>query len=244
MVTNASSVPLHYGSPLLPPPADPVLTPLPPLLSHPMLPDYILTIIGPIIAYWALSITFEIFDYFDWFAQYRIHTPVEVMMRNRVGKKEVAWWVFIQQVLQMGFAYVLSYLEGEEMTGFEQKEQYGMYLRVVGVERLLVKGLMLFGINGVGLEQNIERGMEGLVKGLGVVGLGGVAEGTSRDWRMGVASMLYWYIVPAMRLWIALFILDTWQYFLHRLMHTVPALYRTTSLQMDTLFLVLFANIR
>ena len=107
-----------------------------------------------------------------------------------------------------------------------------------------MKGLMLFGINGVGLEQNIERGMEGLVKGLGVVGLGGVAEGTSRDWRMGVASMLYWYIVPAMRLWIALFILDTWQYFLHRLMHTVPALYRTTSLQMDTLFLVLFANIR
>ncbi|KAF8441140.1 fatty acid hydroxylase superfamily-domain-containing protein, partial [Terfezia claveryi] len=164
-----------------PPPADQILTPLPPLLSHQMLPDYILTIIGPIIAYWALSITFEIFDYFDLFAQYRIHTPVEVKMRNRVGKKEVAWWVFIQQVLQMGFAYFLSYLEGEEMTGFEQKEQYEMYLRVVG---------------------------------------------TSGDWRMDLASVLYWYIVPAMRLWIALFILDTWQYFLHRLMHTVPTLYR------------------
>ncbi|KAF8416662.1 sphinganine hydroxylase [Tirmania nivea] len=229
MVTNASSVPSHYGSPLLPPPADQVLTPLPPLLSHPMLPDYILTIIGPIIAYWALSITFEIFDYFDWFARYRIHTPVEVTMRNRVGKKEVAWWVFIQQVLQMGFAYVLSYLEGEEMTGFEQMEQYEMYLRVIGVEGLLVKGLTLFGINGVGLEQKIGRGivgLGGLVTGLEVVGLGGIAEGITGDWRMDVASVLYWYIAPAMRLWVALFILDTWQYFLHRLMHTVPALYR------------------
>jgi len=150
-------------------------------------------------------------------------------MRNRVGKKEVAWWVFIQQVLQMGFAYVLSYLEGEEMTGFEQQEQYEMYLRVVGVEGLLVNGLMLLGINGVGLEQKIGTGvvsLGGLVKGLKVVGLGGIAAGTSGDWRMVVASVLYWGIAPAMRLWTALFILDTWQYFLHRLMHTVPALYR------------------
>ena len=153
-------------------------------------------------------------------------------MRNRVGKKEVAWWVFIQQVLQMGFAYVLSYLEGEEMTGFEQKEQYEMYLRVVGFEGLLVKGLMLFGINGVGLEQKIGRGivgLGGLVKGLEVVGLGGIVEGASGDWRMDMASVIYWYIVPAVRLWIALFILDTWQYFLHRLMHTVPALYSMAS---------------
>ncbi|KAF8462728.1 fatty acid hydroxylase superfamily-domain-containing protein [Kalaharituber pfeilii] len=227
---------LHQLPLLPPPPDDPVLTPLPPLLSHPLLPDWVLTIIGPVIAYWALSITFEIFDYFDLFSRYRLHTPEEVLQRNRVGKKEVAWWVFIQQVLQMIFAYMLSYWDGVELTGFEEWEQYRVYLNVVRVEGWMLRGLMLLGIDGVGLEEKIGRGIAGvsaLVKGAeGVMaGMGGVdatvATATEMvDWRMAVAAGLYSYIIPAMRFWLALFILDTWQYFLHRLMHTVPELYR------------------
>ena len=232
MTTRMSSQPFYYGSPLLPPPDDPVLTPLPALLSHPLFPDWVLTIIAPLIAYWALSITFEIFAYFDLFARYRLHTPLEVTMRNRVGKKEVVWWVIIQQVLQTGFAYILSYLDGEEMTGFEQKEQYELYLRVVGAEGLLVKGLMFLGIDGLRLEQKIGSGFVefgSLLKGMNAIGFDSLIAKASGDWRMDIAAVLYWYIFPAMRLWLALFILDTWQYFMHRLMHTVPALYSIIS---------------
>lgn len=125
----------------------------------------------------------------------------------------------------MGFAYVLSYLEGVDMTGFEQTERYEMYLRVVGAEGWVVRGLMVLGVDGVGLEEKIGRGLVGLGGVLEGVGLGSVVGKPSGDWRMDVATVLYWCIVPAMRFWVALFILDTWQYFLHRLMHTVPALY-------------------
>ena len=210
---------------LPPPPQDPVLTPLPPLFSSPWFPDWSLTIIGPVIAYWALSITFELFDYFDFFARFRLHTPEEVLRRNRVSKGKVAYWVFVQQVLQMGFAYVLSYLEGVEYTGHEQKELYGWYLSVVGLNRWLVQGVAILGLDGAGVEAKIGRGIAGFVSL--VTGLLGASElDVSKDWRMTVASGLYWYLIPALRFWVAVFLLDTWQYFLHRLMHTIPALYR------------------
>ena len=149
-------------------------------------------------------------------------------MRNRVGKKEVVWWVIIQQVLQTGFAFLLSYLDGEEMTGFEQKEQYELYLRVIRVEGSLVKVPMFLGIDGLKLVQKIGSGFAELgclLNGMDAVRFEGLTSRTSGDWRMDIAAVLYWYILPAMRLWLALFILDTWQYFMHRLMHTVPALY-------------------
>jgi len=38
--------------------------------------------------------------------------------------------------------------------------------------------------------------------------------------------LIYWWIIPALQLGFALFIIDTWQYFLHRLMHTNKFLYR------------------
>ncbi|KAI5805641.1 fatty acid hydroxylase superfamily-domain-containing protein [Peziza echinospora] len=210
---------------LPPPPQDPVLTPLPPLFSSPWFPDWSLTIIGPVIAYWALSITFELFDYFDFFARFRLHTPEEVLRRNRVSKGKVAYWVFVQQVLQMGFAYVLSYLEGVEYTGHEQKELYGWYLSVVGLNRWLIQGVAILGLDGTGVEAKIGRGIAGLLSL--VTGLLGASElDVSKDWRMTVASGLYWYLIPALRLWVAVFLLDTWQYFLHRLMHTIPSLYR------------------
>lgn len=221
-----------YTLPLLPPPPGSIqLEPLAPLFSHPLLNDSNLTIVAPIVAYWVLSLTFEVIDYFDIFARHRLHTPEEVLKRNRVTKKEVAYWVFIQQVMQIGFAWALTILDGTEMTGHEEWEVYKWYLRVVGFEGWAVKGLMVLGIDGIGLEQKIGQGIIGLgalVKGMDTAGLASEAlsQGPVSDWRMSLASGLYWYILPAIRFWIALFLVDSWQYFLHRLMHSVPSLYR------------------
>ncbi|KAF9974629.1 hypothetical protein BGZ73_001928 [Actinomortierella ambigua] len=37
----------------------------------------------------------------------------------------------------------------------------------------------------------------------------------------------YYYVESALRFWVAMAFLDTWQYWLHRLFHTIPYLYRT-----------------
>ncbi|KAF9586376.1 hypothetical protein BGW38_005960 [Lunasporangiospora selenospora] len=41
-----------------------------------------------------------------------------------------------------------------------------------------------------------------------------------------MAHVVYFYLEPLARLSVAMFILDTWQYFLHRLFHNVPTLYK------------------
>ncbi|KAI4233776.1 MAG: hypothetical protein LQ349_004209 [Xanthoria aureola] len=41
------------------------------------------------------------------------------------------------------------------------------------------------------------------------------------------ANFIYWTIIPAFQYLLAMFFVDTWQYFIHRAMHTFPWLYRT-----------------
>ncbi|OAX35447.1 hypothetical protein K503DRAFT_697028 [Rhizopogon vinicolor AM-OR11-026] len=45
-------------------------------------------------------------------------------------------------------------------------------------------------------------------------------------WGPEITHWLYWWGIPVARILFALFIVDTWQYFLHRLMHTNKYLYR------------------
>ena len=39
------------------------------------------------------------------------------------------------------------------------------------------------------------------------------------EWELVVAKLIYWLVVPALQFALAIVMLDTWQYFLHRLMH-------------------------
>ncbi|KAI6044233.1 fatty acid hydroxylase superfamily-domain-containing protein [Pisolithus marmoratus] len=41
-----------------------------------------------------------------------------------------------------------------------------------------------------------------------------------------ITHWLYWWVIPAVQFLLALFIIDSWQYFLHRLMHTNKFLYK------------------
>ncbi|EGN92262.1 hypothetical protein SERLA73DRAFT_191376 [Serpula lacrymans var. lacrymans S7.3] len=42
----------------------------------------------------------------------------------------------------------------------------------------------------------------------------------------GIVQWLYWWGIPMAQLFFAMFVIDTWQYFLHRLMHTNKFLYK------------------
>jgi sphinganine C4-monooxygenase len=79
------------------------------------LPDHLLTLAVPIIAYWSFSLFFHFLDIsgWKWLDKYRIHESEEIKKRNLVGRSHVAMAVAFQQVLQtlMG----LVWLENENI---------------------------------------------------------------------------------------------------------------------------------
>ncbi|KAG0632858.1 fatty acid hydroxylase superfamily-domain-containing protein [Tuber brumale] len=214
------------------PPAS-FLRPLPPLISG--VPDSIVLVILPIAAYWALSLFFHFLDVHDLLASYRLHTPEEVLKRNHVTRREVVRDVIVQQVIQTIVGLAIGVSEPEEMIGGEWWEIMGLYSKFVSVERWVLRGLATVGIDGLALEEKVTAGIT-LIGGnkvlaglMGVLGLDGQAGSSPEigDWRYKLVEIAYWYLLPAARFWVAIFIMDTWQYFLHRLMHEVKWLYKT-----------------
>ncbi|KAF3156047.1 hypothetical protein TWF106_001160 [Orbilia oligospora] len=192
----------------------PVLYPATPLL--PFISDALLSCLSPIVVYWVLSMIFHYIDEYELLEKYRIHTPEEVLKRNHVSRYEVIRDVIIQQVIQFGFGWILGYIEPEEMTGAESWEIYELS-QTVGWSTSLLLGLS--GIDAGTLSSNV-------ASYLSTQGSMGVFL-VNVDWRWKIAETLYWVLFPLLRLGLAIFILDTWQYFWHRLMHQVPFLYRT-----------------
>lgn len=146
----------------------------------------------PVIAYWGFSLFFHILDTYDLLPQYRLHTPEELLKRNRVTRFEVVKEVVIQHIIQTIIGGIAAYWEPVQYIGGEELEILGLYTKMLRFEKAI---------------------------GLSVAGVG------KGDWRYAAVEFAYWYAIPAMRLWFAIFLLDTWQYFLHRLMHEVKWLY-------------------
>ncbi|CCX09235.1 sphingolipid C4-hydroxylase SUR2 [Pyronema domesticum] len=204
----------------------PILTPQPPLF--PPITDHWVLLILPIAVYWTVSMVFHYLDTHDLLSKYRLHTPEEVLARNHVSRAEVVRDVILQQVIQTIMGGVTALWEGVEMIGYEQWEVLQLYTRFQTMEQWGLKALTLLGINGVALEEKIARGIvaaggdQVFLKAIELIGLEG-----SQDWRWNLVEVFYWYIVPVLRLGVAIFVLDTWQYFLHRAMHESKWLYKT-----------------
>jgi sphinganine C4-monooxygenase len=217
--------------PLPLPPPEPLLSPLPSLV--PSIPDSIVLMILPIAVYWLLSLFFHFLDVYDLLSGYRLHTPEEVLKRNHVTRREVVQDVIVQQIIQSIVGLAISFTEAEEMVGGEWWEVMSLYSKFVSAERWVLRGLAsTVGVDGVRLEEKVIAGITAvggdkvLAASLRLLGLDGA--GTSPemiDWRYKLVEVAYWYLLPAARFWVAIFILDTWQYFLHRLMHEVKWLY-------------------
>ena len=77
-----------------------------PQLWSPM-PDFWLSVVGPVAAYWLFCGFFEILDRGDWewLQKYKIHESREVISRNKVTKRQVLLAVILQQVTQMALGY-------------------------------------------------------------------------------------------------------------------------------------------
>ncbi|KAK6353212.1 hypothetical protein TWF696_005194 [Orbilia brochopaga] len=202
-------------SSFVPPIGEPILQPAAPLL--PFISDPLLSCVAPIIVYWILSMTFHYIDQNELLEQFRLHTPEEVLKRNHVSRYEVIRDVVIQQIVQFAVGWVLGYTEPQEMTG---AEPWHIYRLSQTIGWFVTSLFAVLGIDIQALATNTSAYLSFHDSPLTTL-LANV------DWRWKTAEALYWVGFPLLRLGFAIFILDTWQYFWHRLMHQVPFLYRT-----------------
>ncbi len=213
----------------LPPLPSYSLTPLPSIV--PGISDQLLALILPIAAYWTVSIGFHILDVYDFGSQYRLHTPAEVLKRNHVTRYEVIRDVVLQQIIQTVFGLAIGMLDPVEMTG-KQSYDIAMWARRIRVlQGYIPKVLALLGVDAVELGKNLVS-THPTPAGLF---LGGryphltqdtmspdgqnvrvPAFGSGEIW---AAQLIYWVLIPALQFGMAILIVDTWQYFLHRAMH-------------------------
>ena len=218
----------------LPPVPEYQLVPLPPLV--PPIPDKLLTMLLPIAAYWMLSMFFHWIDEKDCFSKYRLHTPAEVLKRNHVTRWEVVRDVVIQQIIQTVVGILLGMTEPDDYFG---KDDYNVavWARRIRIAQRLVPGMLaLVSVNAGGLAKNLAIShpiLSGVVSGGIYPSLNhtstfnGANESVPAfaDWETLLAKTIYWVVVPMLQFGLAIFIVDTWQYFLHRAMHMNKWLY-------------------
>jgi sphinganine C4-monooxygenase len=174
-------------------------------------PDQYLALALPIFAYWSLSLFFHYLDIsgWKWLERYRIHESSEVKARNIATRSQVAWAVLLQQVIQT------------------------------------LLGLLW--LSGRPRATNHLQNMQGISIKLGPL-LGWSMGGTNSEVVMhDLVYFVYWWSIPILQFLAAMYVssysrfsactvyspflfvrlfIDTWQYFLHRLMHTNKFLYR------------------
>lgn len=182
---------------------------------------------------------FHWIDTKDYFSQYRLHTPAEVLKRNHVSRWEVARDVVIQQVVQTIVGTLLGMTEPDDFSG---KDEYNVavWAQRIRIWQRAIPGLLsLVGVNASGLAKNLAGSYPMLASAVSggsyqfltkmvILGHGqSTAVPAFTSWEIVLAKVLYWYVVPALQFGLAILIVDTWQYFLHRAMHMNKWLYTT-----------------
>lgn len=204
----------------------------------PPIPDNVLALMLPIIAYWGLSMVYHFIDVNGYFEQYRLHTPAEVLKRNKVTRWEVVRDVILQQVIQTIAGLAMSYFDAAETVGREEYDVAVWATRLRLLQKAIPPTLALVGVDAVGLAKSVSQNGHTMLAGALAGGsypdlvqsliLDSGAEVVApafASWELSVATFIYWYLVPALQFMLAVSILDTWQYFLHRAMHLNRWLY-------------------
>ncbi|TQN67623.1 Sphingolipid C4-hydroxylase SUR2 [Colletotrichum shisoi] len=202
----------------------------------PGLPDVYLRLFLPIVVYWVLSMFFHLIDVYDIWPQYRLHTPEEITKRNHVSRYEVARDVVLQQLIQICMSIFLEYIDDEQLTGSEDYDVAVWATRVRIAQRALPTFLGLLGLNAASISKNMSAShpfIAGALAGGHYPFLTAELDGSHAvvpafaSWELLVAKAIYWLVIPGLQLFAAISILDTWQYFLHRLMHVNKWMYTT-----------------
>lgn len=147
--------------------------------------------------------------------------------------------MILQQIIQTVFGLVIGMLDPVEMTGSQSFEVAVWSRRIRAAQGFIPTGLSLGGVDAFGLGRNLEAThpiASGFFSGgqyphltQEVTGANGhsVTMPAFVSWEVWAAQLIYWLLIPALQFGVAIFIVDTWQYFLHRAMHMNQWLYTT-----------------
>ncbi|GMM27435.1 sphingosine hydroxylase [Martiniozyma asiatica (nom. inval.)] len=89
-------------------------------------PDAVLALALPIVAYWGYSLVYHVIDQYELFEQYRIHPTEEQLSLNRVTFHVVLRDVLFQHIIQTITGLSLFHFEPMPMSGFEQFELWDL----------------------------------------------------------------------------------------------------------------------
>lgn len=197
------------------------LTPRPSLI--PGISDPPLQLLAPVVAYWVVSLFFHFLDTYDLCAQYRLHTPAEVLKRNHVTRYEVVRDVVVQQMIQTAFGLLLAHFDPVETIGKEDYDVAVWAQRLRLAQSYIPSLLAALGVDALALSNKV-RAYPQLASFLA----GGVYSTQKiAPWELSVAKAIYWAGIPFLQFLVAILLVDTWQYFLHRAMHMNKWLYTT-----------------
>ncbi len=221
----------------LPPLPSYTLSPVKPLV--PFIDDFYLSLLAPVAAYWIVSLFFHALDVYDLLPQYRLHTPAEILKRNHVSRYEVARDVVIQQAIQTVVGAILGLTEATPYAGKEDYDVAVWATRIRIAQSVLPHLLGVFGLNAAAISKNVSGSHPVLAGALaggrypwitaGFDEKSGATVLAFAAWELFMAKAIYYYIVPAIQYFIAITVVDTWQYFLHRAMHVNKWLYSMLS---------------
>jgi len=174
---------------------------------------------------------FHYIDEFDLFPQYRLHTPAEVLKRNHVSRWEVVRDVVIQQIVQTVVGVGLAMTEPEHFIGREEFDIAMWAQRLRLAQRHIPAGLGVAGIDAMSLAQKAAPYSSALASTLSggdytvMQVVDGIVTPAYAGWELAIAKVMYYAAFPALQFFLAILIVDTWQYFLHRAMHMNKWLY-------------------
>ena len=188
--------------------------PRPPLL--PFLSDAYLLLLLPTGAYWAYGLLFHWIDRRGYLARYKLHTPAEILKRNKVPMSKV-----VSSIL---FYQAVTSLLGFWMLRGSKPEPQGNSDRDIALWALWLSQLRNSSsfFDWASWRDATIHSRFPVYKGIAAE-TGDVVPISMLD--LIVAKTVYYLLEPLAHFGVAIFVADTWQYFTHRIVHMNQYLY-------------------
>ncbi|KAL8826213.1 MAG: hypothetical protein Q9191_003940 [Dirinaria sp. TL-2023a] len=192
----------------------PELNPRTPLL--PFISDAHLLLLLPTGAYWAYGLLFHWIDTRGYLARYKLHTPAEILKRNKVPMSKVISSILFYQVTTTLLGFWMLRGSEPDLQGDEARDIALWALWLSQVRKLL-------GLSGWTIWRDATIDSRFAVSFGSETETGDIVAVSMPD--LTAAKTIYYFLVPLAQFALAIFIADTWQYFTHRIVHTNQYLY-------------------
>ena len=193
---------------------------IPELYSHtPLLPfisDAHLLLLLPTGAYWAYGLLFHWIDQKGYLARYKLHTPAEILKRNKLPMFKVIFNTLFYQAVTalLGFWMLRGSTPDPQGNGGHDIALWALWLSQLGRLSSL-SGWAIWRDATIDSQFSVYSGSETETGDTIAISM----------LLLIAAKTIHYLLVPLAQFAFAIFIADTWQYFTHRLVHTNQYLY-------------------